>query len=203
VEGEEIPVNLQLGPMHGSSFTQDPKHLGFVLSRYKFVAKMLAGCLSVLEIGCGEGTGGRLVRAHVGYLLGIDSDKELIRAAQIPVMYHDILSGPVDGHWDAAYALDVMEHIAIEQEDVFLGNITKTLLPHGALIIGMPSLESQKYASALSRVHHINCKTEDDLRATMLRHFYNVYMFGMNDETLHCGFGPMCHYRLAVCAGKR
>jgi hypothetical protein len=30
-------------------------------------------------------------------------------------------------------------------------------------------------------------------------HFSNVFMFGMNDETLHTGYGPMCHYRLAVC----
>jgi SAM-dependent methyltransferase len=196
-------MNLQLGPMHGSSFVEDPKHLGFVLSRYKFVAKMLAGCTSVLEIGCGEGTGGRVVRAHVGYLLGVDTDGELLKAAQIPVMHHDILSGPVDGCWDAAFALDVMEHVPVEREDTFLNNVKETLLPHGAVIIGMPSLESQKYASALSRQYHVNCKTEEELSETMRRHFHNVFMFGMNDETLHCGFGPMCHYRLAIGVGKR
>jgi hypothetical protein len=26
-------------------------------------------------------------------------------------------------------------------------------------------------------------------------------VFGMNDEVLHTGFGPMCHYRLAICTG--
>jgi hypothetical protein len=57
------------------------------------------------------------------------------------------------------------------------------------------------HASEFSRAYHVNCKTEDGLRATLARHFRNVFMFGMNDETLHTGFGAMTHYRLAVCGG--
>jgi hypothetical protein len=32
----------------------------------------------------------------------------------------------------------------------------------------------------------------------MLRHWKHVFIFGMNDETLHTGFGPMCHYIIAM-----
>jgi hypothetical protein len=28
-------------------------------------------------------------------------------------------------------------------------------------------------------------------------------MFGMNDEVLHTGYGPMCHYLWSVAVGKK
>ena len=46
-----------LGPINGESMTRDPKHLLFVLSRYKFAAKILRNCQTILEVGCGEGLG--------------------------------------------------------------------------------------------------------------------------------------------------
>lgn len=192
-------MSVQLGAMHSASFATDPKHLGFVLARYHFAARMLAGLHSVLEVGCGDGTGAQIVRGSVHYLALIDADPNSVGER------HDMVDdGPYDlMPWDAVYALDVLEHIVPADEDVFLGNIVRTLKPHGCVIIGTPSLESQPYASELSRLYHVNCKTEDGLRETLQRHFHNVFLFGMNDATLHTGFGAMCHYRLAVCAGKR
>jgi 2-polyprenyl-3-methyl-5-hydroxy-6-metoxy-1,4-benzoquinol methylase len=196
---------LNIGSMHAESFANDPKHLGFVLARYKFVARMLVGRSQVLEVGCGDGTGGRIVADAVGYLHGIDIDSRIIAATPFPSTQHDVLvEGGFYGNrggWDAVYALDVLEHIAPEQEDEFLDVIQSGL--RGPCIIGTPSRESQLHASDLSLRHHVNCKTEDELRKTLSRHFDNVFMFGMNDETLHTGFGPMCHYRLAVCIGRR
>ena len=52
----------------------------------------------------------------------------------------------------------------------------------------MPSLESQKYASKISKRHHVNCKTGEQLRRLLKIYFHNIYMFSMNDETLHTGF---------------
>ena len=198
---------MQLGTMHAASFVTDPKHLGFVLARYKFVAKMLTGYGRVLEIGCGDCTGAAIVNAVVGDWRGFDRDHDLLNFARTvdPARLHffDITSGPFAGEWDACYALDVLEHISPNDENAVLRNITECMTPEGVLIIGMPSKESQPYASELSRLHHVNCKTEDELRETMKRHFHNVFMFGMNDETLHTGYGPMCHYRLAIGVGKR
>ena len=37
--------------MASFSWDKDPKHLGFVFSRYKFVSKMFSGKNKVLEIG--------------------------------------------------------------------------------------------------------------------------------------------------------
>src|SRR5437868_3181254 len=61
-----------IGAMHTASFAEDPKHLAFVLTRYKFVGKMLIGCQRVLEVGCGDGTGMRVVRQFVPQVVGID-----------------------------------------------------------------------------------------------------------------------------------
>jgi hypothetical protein len=81
--------------------------------------------------------------------------------------------------------------------------IVDALEPHGAAIVGMPSLESQTYASPPSKAGHINCKTETELRELMQQFFHNIFMFAMNDEVVHTGFGPMAHYRLALACGPR
>lgn len=198
------PSLATLGAMHRLAWKDDPKRLAFTFARYKFVAKMLAGMGDVLEVGCGDSSGSVIVAQHVERLVAIDKDAELLKSApchplfDITLEEHDILQSPVAGRFDAAYALDVLEHIAPEHETDFMTNFVAAIDDHGIGIIGMPSLESQPYASPRSRAHHVNCKTEDDLRGVMKGYFKTVLMFGMNDETLHTGFGPMCHYRLAL-----
>src|SRR3569833_2491370 len=50
---QEIP----LGPWTSYSLVHDPKHMSFVLARYKFCAKMLEGRNTAVEIGSGAGFG--------------------------------------------------------------------------------------------------------------------------------------------------
>ena len=84
---------------------------------------------------------------------------------------------------------------------MFLKNIGRMMHDQSVLIIGMPSFESQIYASQGSRDHHVNCKTEQGLRYVLEQYFENVFIFGMSDEVVHTGFGGMCHYRLAIATG--
>lgn len=201
----------QLGLGAGWAYYDDPRHLVFTLARYKFVAKMLEGCENALEIGCGDGFGSRVVAQSVRHLTAIDFDPVFIENArsrprdrwQVDFACFDPLDGPYPGSYDGIFALDVLEHIALPDEARFLSNVTSSLTAHGTLIIGMPSLESQVYASPQSKAGHVNCKTMDDLRATLQRHFHNVFTFSMNDEVVHTGFSRMAHYLLAVCCGKR
>lgn len=186
--------------MHAASFSVDPKHLGFVLARYHFVARMFTGFEKVLEIGCGDCTGASIVEAVVSRWWGLDK----VKATRRNVMQGNVLGKvfwPSD--WDGIYALDVLEHIDQLDEEQFFLNINASLADHGVVIIGSPSLESQKFASVESRKHHVNCKNEDQLRKTLQWFYHNVFLFGMNDTTLHTGFGPFCHYRLAICTGKK
>jgi 2-polyprenyl-3-methyl-5-hydroxy-6-metoxy-1,4-benzoquinol methylase len=116
---------------------------------------------------------------------------------------HDLLAGPLAGPFDGAYALDVIEHIPAERENVFVDNVVNSLTTEGVLILGSPSLESQAYASPPSKAGHVNCKTGKDLRVLMERFFHNVFLFSMNDEVVHTGFFPMAHYLFAIGCTRR
>jgi 2-polyprenyl-3-methyl-5-hydroxy-6-metoxy-1,4-benzoquinol methylase len=113
-------------------------------------------------------------------------------------LQHDLLAGLVPGSFDAAYALDVIEHIDPAEGHVFIGNIVKSLSPEGVFILGSRSLESQMYASPPSKAGHVNCKPGKGLRALLERYFHNVFMFSMNDEVVHTGFFPMAHYLIEI-----
>jgi SAM-dependent methyltransferase len=203
----------RLGIMSNQRWHDDPRGLLFILSRYKFVAKMLAGRHRVVEIGCADAFGTRIVQQEVGAVTATDFDPVFIDDARkrmdaegwrCETLVHDILTGPVPpGCFDAAYSLDVFEHITPEREDLFVENIARSLAPHGAAIIGSPSLQSQAYASEGSRAGHVNCKDGNAYRAVMERHFANVFLFSMNDEVVHTGFAPMAHYLLALCVSPR
>jgi 2-polyprenyl-3-methyl-5-hydroxy-6-metoxy-1,4-benzoquinol methylase len=201
----------RLGLMSNQVWRDDPKRLLFVLSRYKFAAKMLRGRRRVLEVGCADAFGTRIVRQEVGSVVAVDFDRVFIDDAQSradsrwPVEYrvHDMLEGPVEGPFDGAYSLDVIEHIDVRNEDRFIANIAGSLTPQGVLIVGSPSLESQEHASPQSKEGHVNCKSEASLRALMERHFHNVFLFSMNDEVVHTGFAPMAHYRIALACSVR
>src|SRR6266536_1447974 len=63
-----------LGLMTNQVWHDDPRHLVFTLARYKFVAKMLSGRSHVLEIGCADAFGTRLVQQEVKRLTATDFD---------------------------------------------------------------------------------------------------------------------------------
>lgn len=195
-----------LGLMTSYAWNDDPKRLTFTLSRYKFVAKMFAGRAHVLEVGCADAFGTRIVRQEVQRLTAIDFDPLFIADVKkrmnprwpFEAFVHDMLSGPVPGEYDGIFALDVLEHIPPDRERTFLANMLKPLMPHGAVILGMPSLESQDYASPNSKAGHVNCKSMPAFKSLMRDYFHNVFMFAMNDEVVHTGYHKMAHYIFAL-----
>ncbi len=209
LEIAEQSGRTKLGLMTNQVWHDDPRRLAFVLARYKFVSKMLSGMGRVLEVGCADAFATRIVLQEVGSVTAVDFDPLFIEDVKarmdarwaIDARVHDMLEGPVDGMFDAAYAVDVLEHIPVHKEDLFLGNIASSLTDSGVLIAGIPSLESQAYASPPSKAGHVNCKDAPRLRATMSRHFRNVFIFSMNDEVVHTGFYPMAHYLFALSCG--
>lgn len=201
----------KLGLMINESWNQDPKRTLFTLARYKFVAKMLAGRQSVLEVGCADAFGTRLVQQTVKKVTAVDFDPVFIDDVQsrldpgwpMECFVHDLLTGPVPGIFDAVYSLDVLEHIHPDNEKRFIANMINSLDDNGVIIAGVPSLESQTYASPQSKAGHVNCKSGNTLKSVFMEHFHNVFIFSMNDETVHTGFYPMSHYLIAMCCGKR
>jgi 2-polyprenyl-3-methyl-5-hydroxy-6-metoxy-1,4-benzoquinol methylase len=199
------------GLMTSQAWDDDPKRLTFTLARYKFVAKMFSGRRHVLEVGCADAFATRIVCQEVDELTAVDFDPVFVEDVnkrmrpnwKFNCFMHDLLEKPVPGSFDGIYALDVLEHIQPSAEKQFLANFAASLAPHGAAIIGMPSLESQAYASEISKAGHVNCKTMPDLRTTMERYFRNVFIFSMNDEVVHTGYHKMAHYLIALCCEKR
>jgi 2-polyprenyl-3-methyl-5-hydroxy-6-metoxy-1,4-benzoquinol methylase len=211
IEFAERRGAISLGLLKSREWIEDPRRFLFSQSRYKFVSKMLSGRQNVLEIGCGDAFNAPIVMQEVGSLTVTDFDAEFIAdaRARTPPEYpyqalvHNFLDCPLPGRFDAAFSLDVLEHIDAREEGRFLGNIVASLAPEAVLIIGIPSLESQLYASPGSKAGHINCKTAPDLKKLMEQFFHSVFMFSMNDEVVHTGYHKMAHYIFAVASHRK
>ena len=200
-----------LGLMTNQVWHDDPRRLTFLLSRYKFVSKMLSGKQFVGELGCGDAFGTRLVMQEIPRVVAYDFDPLFIedikerRHPEWPVeaQFHDIIEQPLPHKHDGIYSLDVIEHIEPSQEHIYIGHLRDSLTEDGVLILGSPSLESQPYASPPSKEGHINCKSGKDFKALMHQYFHNVFLFSMNDEVVHTGYSPMAHYLFVVCCQKK
>ena len=213
IEMQEAKGSVPMSLRGSLMWRIDPKLLVFTLSRHKFVAKMLSGYGRVVEVGCGDAFASRLLHPEVKELHSLDFDPIFVENARQraesdwPVTYavHDILDKPYQegGLFDAAFSLDVIEHIEQKDEDCYLENIAASLKPGGVFICGSPSLESQVYASQGSKEGYVNCKSGKDLKALLLKHYEHAFLFGMNDEVLHTGYSPMSHYLFVLATGPR
>ena len=75
--------SVKLGPWTSYSLLHDPKHMGFVLARYKFCAKMLEGMDLVLEVGCGDGFGTPVIAQAVKKVVAIEPDARHIKGNRL------------------------------------------------------------------------------------------------------------------------
>ena len=176
---------ISLGLMTSHLWRTDPRHLGFLLARYKFCAKLLAGKSRVLEVGCGDGFGAGVIQQNVPWVHCVDFDPIFIANAkeinsersQISFAVLDATKEPLKGEYDAVYSIDVIEHISREKEDRFMANLVSVLPTNGVCIIGTPNQTSSVYASIWSQEGHINLKSEPTLRTLLDRYFENVFIF--------------------------
>lgn len=199
-----------------SDYCANPSRLLFRFARYKHVSRLMAGLGRVLEIGSSDCLGAPIVADKVGKLVCIEehaglynSARSLVKQMNIDIELHNA-SFPCDYEkidflgenkltFDGIYCLDVLEHIQPAEAADFTKKCSEILVDSGVFVCGIPSLESQKYASPASKAGHVNCMSSEDYKIFLSDFFENVFIFGINDETLHTGFGAMCHYLLALC----
>jgi Methyltransferase domain len=200
-----------LGLMTNQIWHDDPRHLTFMLARYKFVAKMLSGRHDVGEVGCGDAFGTRIVMQEVSDVTVYDFDPVFIDDVRaryderwpLKAEVHDMVAAPLPRKHEGLFCLDVIEHIAPGDEHAFLANLRGSLAPEGVLIIGTPSVESQAYASPAGKAGRDNCKSGNELKVLLEQYFTRVFLFSMNDEVVHTGFYPMANYLFALCTGPK
>lgn len=206
--------SVTLGHHWSFNIRNDPKRLAFVLSRYKFAAKMACRGGHVLELGCSEGIGTPVLAEFVDGYLGVDLDADAIAAAsrkfanesrrfQVADFLGMQFATPAGVAFDAVVSLDVVEHIMPDTEAVFFDTVAASLKPNGIAVVGTPNESSDVYASPMSKAGHVNLFDGPHLTEAMQRVFRNVFLFGINDEVVHTGFSPMCHYLVAVGCGRR
>jgi hypothetical protein len=197
-----------LGSMATDRWPSDSKLLGVTLSRYKFVSKMFANFDSVLEIRAADAWYSRVVFNEVQKVTLSDFDKiwlddfesqEIYRESGTEYLVHNFVDSKLNKVFEGVYALDVLEHTHPSEQGSFLSNIYSSLTPYGVAIFGMPSTESQVYASAGSKAGHVNCQSGEELKKNPKEYFQDVFIFSMSNEVVHTGFTPMAHYLLALC----
>lgn len=210
--------SFELGPRTSYGIMNDPKHILFILARYKFCAKMLQGKSSVLEVGCGDAFGSPIVAQVVKHLFCIDREPILINGNRIRfnffqekfnclrnIEFHttDIINSIPDQIFDAVFLIDVIEHIPPEKEVIIMKNICHCLMQDGILIIGTPNIAADKFSSEPGASPHSNLKNHTTLKQLIDEYFTNSFIFSMNDEVVHTGFYPMAHYLFGIGVGLR
>ncbi len=202
---------ITLPGFESDEITGDFKHFMISLSRYKFAGKMLDGKKSLLEVGCNTGFKTMMFSQFVDTVTGVDYEEEAVACAnkrfsssKRKYICADVMDmEPLKEKVDAVVALDVIEHIAKEDEKKFMDSLVLNLNKEGVCIIGTPNISASAYQSEESRMSHINLYSHERLKGLMCGYFHNVFMFGMNGEVVHTGFPSMAHYLFAVGAGVK
>lgn len=125
-------------------------------------------------------------------------------AGNVKFIQNDINVKPLDEiRVSAIYNIDFIEHLDSAKEDTVMKNMIASYenRENAVMIIGTPNITAAQYASPQSAALHINLKSYETLKKLLGRYFHNVFMFGMNDEVLHTGYAPMCHYLWGIGAG--
>lgn len=202
---------MEYGPIASYSLLHDPIHMVFVLSRYKFIARMLTGKSKVLEIGCGDAFGTPIVAQFVKNLVAYEIDPRYINSnrmrlakiTNIKFELFNICENIPTERFDAIYSVDVIEHLDKNLTKPFVENSVEALDRNGIFIVGTPNITANRYSSLQSKIQHINLFSHKRLRLLLEKYFANVFMFSMNDEVIHTGFGSTAHYLIGMGVGRK
>lgn len=180
------------------------------LARYKFVARMIKKTDRLLEIGSGSGLGSIFLSQHCAHVTGLDvkttevkEARSICRRENVEFRVGDLFELKPSQPYDVVVALDVIEHMPIEQGHRFVAAMAERLTPAGMAVIGTPSIYSYEYQSPLSKASHVKCYDQQELLGLADNYFGRTIAFSMNDEMVHTGYAKMAWYYFVLGFGPK
>ena len=143
---------------------------------YEFARGQFGAGDHVLDIACGDGYGCRILAPQVGTVLGVDINQPLIAANQqnnaSGNIAYDVgdcfaLSLP-DGAVTGATAMELIEHLPVDQVDSFVSEVRRVIKPGGSFICSTPQ---NSHGDIPLVPWHIKEYSVAELRAILERHF--------------------------------
>jgi ubiquinone/menaquinone biosynthesis C-methylase UbiE/spore coat polysaccharide biosynthesis protein SpsF (cytidylyltransferase family) len=146
---------------------------------YEFARNHFNAGDRVLDIACGDGYGCRILSEQVGQVLGIDINEALIannnqKNGQGNIRYAvDNAFGLSldDGAVTGATAMELIEHLPVDQVDTFVREVRRVVKPGGAFICSTPQ---NSHGEIPVVPWHVREYSVPELRAILSRHFQSV-----------------------------
>lgn len=181
--------DLVLGRNWSERIHRDPRHLVFVLSWYKFAARMACKGRRILELGCNEGIGVPILTEFSESYLGIDMHAPAMEVSRqnwsgekIEFITDNFLEKKY-GEFDSVISFDVRRQINPGDEFRLLQTICLNLGSDGVCLLGAPDVK--RWVNSLRKF------------------FYNIFIFSMNDEVIQAGLLPTADYFLVMACYKK
>jgi spore coat polysaccharide biosynthesis protein SpsF (cytidylyltransferase family) len=146
---------------------------------YEFACNQFGADDRVLDIACGDGYGCRIMADHVGAVLGVDINQPLIAANQQNNAVANISYGTddcfalslADGAVTGATAMELIEHLPVDQVDTFVKEVRRVVAPGGSFICSTPQ---NSHGEIPVVPWHVREYSVAELRAILERHFASV-----------------------------
>ncbi|HKB96170.1 MAG TPA: methyltransferase domain-containing protein [Rhizomicrobium sp.] len=146
---------------------------------YEFACNQFGTRDRVLDIACGDGYGCRIMADHVGAVLGVDINQPLIAANQQNNAAANISYGVddcfalslADGAVTGATAMELIEHLPVDQVDSFVKEVRRVVAPGGSFICSTPQ---NSHGEIPVVPWHVREYSVAELRAILERHFSSV-----------------------------
>jgi 2-polyprenyl-3-methyl-5-hydroxy-6-metoxy-1,4-benzoquinol methylase len=198
---ETYDGGVTLPPEYAYFMEKDLLRLMIRLARYKFLCRLMKPTDRVLEIGSGSGLGSIFMSQHCAHVTGLEvkateiaEARAMNRRKNVEFVCGDLFDVPIEQRYDMVVALDVIEHMPIEQGRKLVEAMCRRLKPTGMLVIGTPSIYSYPYQSALSQASHVKCYDQRELVELIDQFCGRTLPFSMNDELVHTGYAKMSWY---------
>jgi 2-polyprenyl-3-methyl-5-hydroxy-6-metoxy-1,4-benzoquinol methylase len=150
-----------------------------------YAIRRVRGSKRVLDVGCGTGYGSAMVASRVGEVVGIDSSEEAVVRAKVKHRLDNLefvtmpateLSFP-DGSFDAAYSIQVIEHI--EDVELHLSEVARVLRPGGRFVVATPNRLTYS-PDGLHNAFHVREYDAGELEILLASFFPEVEITGLH-----------------------